>query len=200
MVTLAEAKAYIQVSGNTYDGLITDIISYVTAEIENYLNNKITPVTTKTDEPMIFLNGETEWVAPAFPISNVTVKYDGQALTDEEDYYLNPKAGVVYFPQPPETSTSKYTVTYTYGYSIANVPQAIKSVALKAIKALFDENRPSDSPGGGSGNITSKKIGDFSVTYSGSGGGELTGQAYIVQDIINKGGAVLNPYRRVILF
>lgn len=198
MITLAEAKAYLQLTSSTYDTLIQSYIDYITDEVEAYLSNIITPVTTITNEAILILDEEGEYSAKAFPIRNVTVKKDGTALVSEEDYYLDAEAGTVYFNDRLEKGTDNYTIDYTCGYAVADVPGALKMVALKALKALFDSNKASSATGGGAGDVKSKKIGDFSVSYGGQG--NENSQYAIIKTVIGENLHILNKYMRVILF
>lgn len=199
MLTLAEAKAFMGISDNTKDALITLYIDYVTSEIEAYLNNIIVEKTF-TDIPIDTfhrdnLDAEREYVLKGFPVSNVVVKFDGTLLENEQDYQVSLNSGVIYFYKIPEASFSKYTVSYKAGYTVSNVPSDLKIVGLYAIKALFDANVASSTSGDNSQKVASKKIGDFQVTYSNEYAVDNDFK-HVVQKVITDHANVLNRYKR----
>lgn len=198
MVSLTEVKTYLRLTDTTYDILLQAYIGYVTTEIEAYLNNLIYPVRNITNEPIVVLNEEGEYSLAGFPVRNVIVKKNTLPLINGENYYLDLSSGTIYFNEKLEKSTSVYAVDYTCGYDLTDVPVALKFVALQAVKGLFDANKGTATPGSGAGDVKSKKIGDFSVSYGGDS--NENSQYAIVQTVVKNNISILNKYMRVILF
>lgn len=199
MVTLSEAKSFMGITNNSKDALINTYITYVTLEIEAYLNNLIFE-RVFTDIPMDTYYRDSndavrEFVLLGFPVSNVVVKYKGTPLVAGRDYDVSLRSGVIYFSKVPEPSFSSYTVSYRVGYSPAFTPADLKIVGLYAIKALFDANVASSTSGDNSQKVASKKIGDFQVNYNNEF--DLNNDfKNIVQGTIINHVNVLNRYKR----
>lgn len=195
MITTAEAKAFLQIDNNNYDSLIDFYIPLVSAEIEVFLNNLIYPLRNIEDEIINSVDIDGEYVCKAFPISNVEVKKDNVLIND--GYIEDLETGSVISKK--FIGNTDYTVNYTCGYAVADVPKDLKFVALKALKAIFDANTASNSSGGGASEVKSKKIGDFSVSYGGDSNNS-NNQYAIIRTVFDNNMDILGNYMRIILF
>lgn len=198
MVTLIEAKQYLQLTGSTYDALLTSYIGYITATIETYLNNHITPLISVTSKRILNVNDNYVYDIGAFPVSGVILTNNGIPLIENETYFVDYESGLINFAGYPSFYSDTYLLNYTIGYAVEDVPQDLKFVALKLIKSLFDSNSSSSNSGSGLKEVKSKKIGDFAVTYAGST--ETTSQYSIVDTALMANKSVLDKYKRIFLF
>lgn len=181
LITVAEAKSFLQITGTTYDTLITGYCGYITAEINTYIG--------RTLESAVYTNEVLEYESANFdldenipfdlaspqrvvhlknyPVATVSgtaqlsISYDGVALVPDDDYKVDTDTGTVFLYASPSDYQRKLLATYTAGYS--TVPDDIKLVALMGVKDLY---RSGGVTAQGDLNVTSKSVGDFSVNYS----------------------------------
>ena len=181
LITVAEAKSFLQITGTTYDTLITGYCGYITAEINTYIG-RIIESATYTNEVLEYEsanfdldeNTPFDLASPQrtvqlrnYPVATVSgvvqasISYDGVALIPDDDYKIDVNNGTVYFYATPSDYQRKLLATYTAGYS--TVPDDLKLVALMGVKDLF---RSGGVTAQGDLDVTSKSVGDFSVNYS----------------------------------
>jgi hypothetical protein len=150
LVTAAEVKTYLGITGSTHDTLIDELIDIVSEFIEDYCGTffTTTSVTEKVDGGCEYLIMER---APISSIVSITDNEDSTTVTSSGyDFYSD--AALVYkeldvllWPNITENwgvGKQRYTVVYVAGHSA--VPETIKWVAYKLIernlKALPDSN------------------------------------------------------------
>jgi hypothetical protein len=197
IINRTEAKNFLQITTDSYNDLIDTYIEIVEADIEAYINNKITP-TAVTDEPLSVMrsNFDQHYVpnldtthpypkaitkySPIVTDSASSVTYDGDTLTADTDYKIDEDTGVITFYTNISDYKEKLVASYTAGY--VTIPTDLKSVARFGVKEYFEQNAPAKQ---GGDNIKSKKIGNFSVTY---GSKDTGGKAYLDanKNILNK--------------
>lgn len=181
LITVAEAKSFLQITGTTYDTLITGYCGYITAEINTYIG--------RTLESAVYTNEVLEYESANFDLdentpfdlaspqrvvhlknypvvtvsgtAQLSISYDGVALVPDDDYKVDTDTGTVFLYASPSDYQRKLLATYTAGYS--TVPDDIKLVALMGVKDLY---RSGGVTAQGDLNVTSKSVGDFSVNYS----------------------------------
>ncbi len=174
MISVAEAKAFMGITSSTDDTLIGTLIDYSEGLIENYIDNKIDTASISNEVLSIVDKFDLQYVpsfdlAPNyhyartryFPITSLTVVYDTTTLVNNTDYVYDPDTGVINFYTYVSDYLNKLKASYTAGYTTC--PNDIKFVALEVTKALY-QNAGTTSRG--YGKISSKKIGDFSVSYA----------------------------------
>jgi hypothetical protein len=139
LVTAAEVKTYLGLTGSTHDTLIDELIDLVSEFIEDYCNTTFSSTAT-TDK----IDGGTEFLittrAPIISITSITDNEDSTTVT-ATDYDFYAESGRIYrendavlFPtnQPKWYSgRQRYTVVYQAGY--ATIPEAVKWVAYEMI-------------------------------------------------------------------
>lgn len=139
LVTTAEVKTYLGLTGSTHDTLIDELIDITSEFLENYCNTTFssTATTDKIDGGEEFL---ITTLAPIISITSITDNEDSTTVTATDyDFYV--KSGRIYrvndavlFPtnQPKWYSgRQRYTVVYQSGY--AAVPEAVKWVTYELI-------------------------------------------------------------------
>lgn len=175
IVSIAETESYLGVASGTDTTLLTSLIEYSQALIEEYTDNKFSSTEvegevlefgySRFDQAPENLIDAGEGLLVAYtrysPISDVVV-YDGdEILTADTDYKLNLKTGKIQFYSAVSDYADNLTVDYTYGYSEANVPKALKMIALEIVSRLYKNHGAKK----GDKSVKSKSVGDFSVTY-----------------------------------
>lgn len=180
MVTLTEVKDYLGITVGTYDALLTTFIDYISAEIETYCDRKFREA-TYTNEPLKFqftqfdllpippyalagLRAATTLLHRPVQTGTITLTAGGNTITEDDGYILKEDEGIVLFYESVSDFKENLLATYTAGYATADMPGDLKLVALQGIKDLFQQSGTT-SQGGTSGEVASKKVGDFSVTY-----------------------------------
>lgn len=202
LISLTEAKEFLQITNTATDALITTYIDMVEAEIEAYTNRSLALATytetpkylqsnfdqsdytyfeAATNVPNLFLRN--------YPIRSLTLTVGGQTAT--ASYIYNANNGVITI----NDYVSDPTVTYVAGYTTATAPNDLKAVAKMGVSSIFNNNSAAKM---GSGNVTSKRIKDFSVNY-GYNQNSLLSEVNneLVKTYIAGNKTILNKYRRV---
>ena len=172
IITAAEAKVYLGVSGSDLDTPIGTFISDVSLWIEEYLGRKVKGSQTVTTE--VGSGDGTEFYIPKYPpVTAVsTLKYrddptqDWVDLVSDTDYILiDPVNGdfvEIYNGAFPE-GRSNIQITYTAGYS--TVPAPIKQVCYEMVAIRFRESHVSGLGDERLG-IASRSSSEAGVTYN----------------------------------
>jgi hypothetical protein len=136
LVTTAEVKTYLGLTGSTHDDLIAELITLVSETIESYCNTYFE--STATTE---YVDGGHEYlIVPRSPIISITLikdtTDDSTVSSSSYDYY--PSEGMIYLKDSGlnglytwGAGRRRYRVTYHTGF--AAVPEAVKWVAYDMI-------------------------------------------------------------------
>lgn len=194
MITLADAKTYLQITGSDQDALLQMYIDDITAEFEAYTDN-IFVLATFSDLKVDTLDQQKEIILDAFPVSNVTASNNGTVLENNSDFFVSLDSGAIYLEFTPPRSVDDIVVGYTAGYEVtatsSDVPRDLQALARQALKRVYEINTPAKK---GKGDVKSKKLDTFSVTY---GGGNVTN---ITKTIFDDNKIILNKYSRVCVY
>lgn len=139
LVTAAEVKTYLGITGSTHDTLIDELIDITSEFIEDYCGTHFssTAVTDKIDGGVEFL---LTTKAPIVSITSITDNEDSTTVaTTDYDFYAESgriyrESDAVLFPSNKPTwylGRQRFTVVYQAGYSA--VPEAVKWVAYEMI-------------------------------------------------------------------
>lgn len=190
LVTTAEVKTFLGLTGSTHDTLIGVLIDLVSEFIEDFCQTHFSDATI-TEK----IDGGGEWLittrSPIISITSITDTTDS-SVTSSSDYTFYAKSGMIYLTDPIENDTiqihnkwpvgkQRFSVVYHGGY--ATIPNAVKWVAFEVIartlKALPDTN--------GAGRWTQPPIKSFEDSTPNVGVMALTPQERFL----------LAPYRRI---
>ena len=94
------------------------------------------------------------------PISEITLYNGDTELTVDTEYKFNTKNGAIYLYTAVSDYAQNFTIDYTYGYE--TYPSDLKFVMLDMIAKMYANHGTTKSEG----DISSKKLGSFSVSYS----------------------------------
>ena len=171
IITAAEAKVYLGVSGSDLDTPIGTFISDVSSWIEEYLGRKVKGSQTVTDE--IGSGDGTEFYIPLYPpvtaVSTLKYRDDptqswADLVTDTDYILIDPEGDYIeiYNGAFPE-GRANIKVTYTAGYS--TTPNAIKQVCYEMVAMRFRESHVSGLGDERLG-VSSRSSAESGVTYS----------------------------------
>jgi len=174
IVTVTEAEQFLGVASGTDTTIITSFIDYSQALIENYTDANFDSEAV-TGEVLNF-GGSNYDLSPqelidlrgydlvAFtrysPISEITLYNGDTELTVDTEYKFNTKNGAIYLYTAVSDYAQNFTIDYTYGYE--TYPSDLKFVMLDMIAKMYANHGTTKSEG----DISSKKLGSFSVSYS----------------------------------
>jgi hypothetical protein len=202
IVSLEEVKAFMQITTTASDALIQSYIDLTQAEIEAVIGRNLARATytevlvykqsrfdksgytyldTSQDAPVLFLKNT--------PIVNLTLEHGGVVPTTS--YTYDPDNGVL----RPNSQLYRPTATYVAGYTTATAPADLKGVVKLGVVSLFENNKAAKQ---GSGNVQSKRIKDFSVTYGNNQNSYIQSSgSQLVKTYIASNMAILNKYQNI---
>jgi hypothetical protein len=143
-------------------------ITAATAAIRNYCHQYLELV---EDDEWTFDVRPARWnlLLPELPVVAVSaVLEDGEALTVDDDYKLGLYGQLWRVGRRWEPGVQIVTVTYDHGY--ATIPDDIVDVCTRAAARTYQAGLKSADAEGIPG-ISSKSLGDFSVSFTGETGG-----------------------------
>lgn len=196
VLTVAECKTILGITGSSYDRRISDLIPYVQSDILDYCNNAFTDkvIYKQSGADLEFVRGSTLTSSTvADKITDVADEFTTCGFRAGMDIYVDGGSNTGYYTVAA-VSTDTLTLTSsgeledqaqtTYyrwpgEMRISNViwPKALKAAAARMIGYTIDNPKPRD--------IQSESIDDYSVTYA--------GQTAYPKRVI----ASLNQYKRV---
>ena len=159
LVTLTQAKAYLQITGTDQDTFVTALIVHASNVIRGLADATLEPLaqeTAKVDGGALTLR------LPKYPARAVTSVTDliEEEEVEVEDYFI--ESAPAFVRQEDETKwlpgVLRYEVEYTPGP--AAVPGDVQAATLMVIAALFSSSDQS---------LSSEKIGDYAYTRAAQG-------------------------------
>lgn len=175
LTTIDKIKAFMQITTTATDPLLEIYRDIVVTEIEAYVNTKLVegtylealhfeesrvdlsgyyPFNTSVDNPRLFLeNGRN--------VTTFTMLSKG-ATVSSTNYTLDEDNGVITMYAYYNDSKDQLQANYTSGYTTATAPTDLQAVVWQGVKSYFENNGAAKT---GSGNVTAKRIKDFSVNY-----------------------------------
>ena len=123
LTTTAKVKSYLGVTSTTYDTLLADLITSISAQVETFCGRQFS---RGTFTEYYDTNGETKIFLPNYPVVSVTsVKYQNGAWGNitwttlpTSSYLLNTVMGKISFIAPLPEAESFLEVIYVGGYLI----------------------------------------------------------------------------------
>lgn len=135
-VSLAEAKAHLNITASTYDTELTAFIDRAESALAGRLGG---PISTASGTETYDGGGTVVQLRRVPVVSVAAVTQDAVAITD---YALDPSAGLLYRDEDGaswEYGVRNISVTYTAGYS--TVPDALKQALLELVRHLWKTQR-----------------------------------------------------------
>lgn len=188
LTTVARLKAFLEITGTTYDTLFEIIINAITDEVENNCHRRF--IKTAYTKEVIIGNGSNEITVANLPIiSTETFKlYEDNDGTWEEissdEYNFDNESGIITLDYN-FWKGRRYAVDYTAGYAFANTGSTLvplSDVALSDLEYVVWKlcsrsfnNRKSDS------SIQSMRLYNYQVTF-----GKGMAEDDDIKNIINK--------------
>lgn len=143
-------------------------LAEATAAVRNYCRQYFELVAG--EEITLDCNGGTKLFLPELPVTAVTaVVEDGEALTVDDDYKLG-QHGILHRMGGGQWASGIQIIAVTYSHGYANLPEDIVAVTTRAACRAYQAGLRAAEVDGVLG-ISSKALGDFSVTYASEAGG-----------------------------
>jgi hypothetical protein len=186
IITQTQAKEFLQITTTVSDTLIDLYVDLVSSEIEAYCDRLFSVATYTqslrleyskhdlgnelalqmfTDQKKVRLN--------QYPIHQITAITQNNVTVTASNYTVNQDNGVVTFYGSVSDYKNELSATYVAGYTTVTgseftVPKNLQLVALMGVKVMYENGSAASQT---SGNVKSKSLKDFSVSY----GNEQTG-------------------------
>lgn len=181
LVALNELKTFLQISTTANDTVLTLYLDLVSSEVSAFVNRNLEE-TFYTDEVLHYVRSDFDiddlralsvnephpqvFVQNYPVIGSLSLSYDGETVSTD-DYTINAQNGVITFYRFVRDYKDRLTTSYTAGYTsvtgAANTtPNDLRLVVMDGVKRMFQS---SGTVTPGQGNVKSKKIKDFSVSY-----------------------------------
>lgn len=192
LITLQEAKDFLQITTTVSDALISSYIQMVSSEIEAYcdrtfaigtysqpLHLKQSQFDFNTDLPLNFGTIRAQARLRQTPVVDFKEITSNSVTVSDNNYTVDNDNGVVTFYQSVSDYKDKLVANYVSGYATTDVPQNLKLVAKQGVKTMFENGGVAKER---SGNVSSKSLKDFSVSY----GNKQTGLYTNVDGLVMK--------------
>jgi len=155
LISLEDAKTFLEIDNSSYDTLLTNLIVFVSDRIQTFLNRKL----KKEERTQYFQAGRRRYYLSAYPVditSTITVVVGEETKTEDEDYYIWDDIGVVEFREPTTyVGPKQVAVTYTGGYNattitvsgsvqeiyLSTIPDSLKYACLLQVAFMFRRRR-----------------------------------------------------------
>lgn len=180
LALLDDVKEFLGITSTVNNSLIESFIELVSAEVEAFVDRNLEEASYTNEilrykrseydpnpnqgldvyaiRPQVFLDNT--------PARNLTLTYKGSTVS-EDDYELDGDSGVITLYKGFSDYKDSFTATYTAGYTTVTgsqytVPRALQLVVMEGVKIMYANSGTTNQ---GSGDIKSKTIKDFSVSY-----------------------------------
>ena len=214
LITLTQAKAYLQITSSDDDALISDYIEMVTGEVEAYCDRTLTTVGYSevlhkqrsqldlgSEVPLNMAENRLKIRLRQTPVNSVEAIVQDTTTITSTNYTTNTDNGIITFYESVSDFKDKLVTAYTAGYttvtgSAFTVPSSLQLVVKEGVRAMYQNNTAAKM---GAGNVKSKKLKDFSVSY----GNDQTGlyvkdaNGALRKSYIAGNATTLNRYRRI---
>lgn len=167
--TTADLEAFLQVSITTLEQIAaaSRALTEASETIRNYTRQQIDLVVN--DVVTLDSPGGSKVFLPELPVISVaSVVEDAETLTVTDNYILGQYGILHRVSRRWATGIQIVTVTYTHGYSV--IPDDIVAVCVRIASRAYQAGLRASEAGGVPG-VSSKSLGDYSVSYSGESGG-----------------------------
>lgn len=183
IITLAELKTYLGITGTTEDSKLTTIVAATNTFVETYCNRAFEEA--EYTEELYDGPGSSVLCLKNWPVSEVAevivedTEVEERTEIDGEGYYLDAEAGILHNNDLWNRGRGIITVTYTAGYE--TIPDDLKFAVLEL--ASYFRNMS------GKSGIRSESLGSYSYSLMNdlsSMGGELTIPSVVIKNILDR--------------
>jgi hypothetical protein len=195
--SVADIADFLQVEISTADQVAyaERALREASAAIRNYCRQEIG--WAAQDTITLDCSGGARLFLPQLPVIAVaSVIETGQTLAAGDDYKLGQHGILHRIGRSWMAGVQTITVTYSHGYAV--IPDDILAVCTRAASRSYQAGLRSADTGGAMG-ISSKALGDFSVSYqaetAGGGAGEGVMGASAARLLLRSEKEILNRYR-----
>lgn len=167
LVTLADMKTRLNVSGNTFDTFLTEQITLISETIEAYCRRKF----LEANYRQTFYREDYRARTPIYqlymyPVKEITsFEADGTETVDAESYRLHKPTGIIKFIDKYFSFGDGLVVEYTAGYPYANIPAPIKEAVYTLVGERYNKKVSGIDLGFGSDVQSISIPGTISIAY-----------------------------------
>ncbi len=191
--TAADVAAFLQIEVTEYDAALERAIREASAAIQNYCHQTLEAVEDDEVE-FVYASGRRLFL-PELPVSEVSeVVEDGETLTETDDYLLGAHGVLHRVGRAWVGGPAFISVTYSHGYE--TLPDDLVGVATRMAARAYQAGLRAANAEGVPG-IASTTLGDYSVTFTGEGGGEGVMGASAAPMLLRSEKEILDRYRVV---
>lgn len=144
-------------------------VEFHLAGASNAIRDYVSQYIERVADDAIVLNGplnSTKILLPELPVISVaSVEEDGVLLVADEDYKLDPDKGILHRLDGYVWSQGVQNIEITYTHGHAPIPDTIIEICARIASRLFQAGLKSQESAGVPG-VSSKSLGDFSVSYA----------------------------------
>lgn len=137
IVTLAEMKTYLGLSGTTYDAFLTEQLQLISDAVEAYCRR----VFKEGDYVQTFYRDENETTKRLFPfhwpVTAVESIFEDSVELDDASYRVNKPTGIITRPYGAFFCAVETVVTYSAGYE--TVPSPVVNVVKTCVEERYNK-------------------------------------------------------------
>jgi hypothetical protein len=165
--TVADVEAFLQLELTGDQTVAVErALTEATAAIRNYCRQHISLV--EDDEVTLYPFGGYRLFLPELPVLAVSVVEEDGTLLEASGYVWERYGVLLRYPWARWVAGNR-TVRVVYDHGYATIPDDVVAVATRAAARAFQAGMRAAEAGGVMG-ISSKSLGDFSVSYTAEGG------------------------------
>lgn len=205
IISVSTVKSYLGITGTSSDAVLTMQTNLVEGEVAGYLNKNLA-IATYTNEILKYrfskfdnqFNPELDTYQDYrkvflanYPVTSFTSLMNGTETVSTNDYALETANGEITLYSSISDEKNNLKANYVAGYTEETLPEDLKFVILEGVKQLYAS---SGTVSQGSGNVESKRVGDFAVSYKDNFVKTDSGflKRYLAESL-----STLNRYRKV---
>lgn len=165
-ITLDEIKDYLGITGSTHDTLLTALANAATDFIEKYTQRRITTQTVSNE--LHSGDQSTKILVKHYPIDSeetITLEEADEPISNtdnwttisSEKYFIDHTKGIITTNFNLTKGINNYRVSYTSGWSAANIPYDIRWAGWDLVAKMFNLRKAAG--------FSAQSLGDLSVTF-----------------------------------
>ena len=163
LVSLADVKTFMGITGTDSDDVLNLIISQVDQYVKTYTKRDLESAVIADEEHTT--DGQTNlYLVDEAPITVAPViTFDGDAV-DSDEYDVFNDEGLIVFKSVPSYATKKLLISYTGGF--VTIPLDLQMAVTKIVAGVFNNRKATSG-------VKSEKLGDYAIAYGDSGASDI---------------------------
>lgn len=207
VVSLQTTKQFLCIDGSNEDGFLNLLLELVEGAVSDYLGCTLAS-TQYVDEILQYKESRNDYrynpkldysdeqlrlYLKNYPVISLDAFTQGGEAISSDDYTLRASEGHLDMYVGYSDYKARLRATYTAGYTESTLPAGLKKVILDGVRYMYEGGAAAKR---GNGQVDSKKIGDFSVSYAGN---SSVYDGKQMEKFIAQNAVILDTYRRITL-